>query len=275
MKITEMIQERRSVRTFTGEPLTEEIRKQLLDFAQSAENPYGLPIEYRILNAEEHGLNSPVVVGAEYYIAGKIKKAPHAEEAFGYSFEKIVLFAQSIGLSTVWIAGTMNRDAFERAMELGDDEIMPCVSPIGYQAQKMSVRETMMRKGIKADSRLDFGELFFDGSPVKHLNPNEAGVFKTPLEMVRLAPSAVNKQPWRVIIKDQTAHFYKRSSKGYSNGAMDIQKIDVGIALYHFAAAALEEGFSVKFQISDPGISVPDEWQYTASYIRVQTPNPV
>lgn len=251
----------------TGESLPEEVRKQLMDFAQSVENPYDLPIEYRILNAKEHGLNSPVIVGAEYYIAGKIKKAPHAEEAFGYSFEKIVLYAQSIGVSTVWIAGTMNRDAFERAMELDDDEVMPCVSPIGYQAQKKSVRETMMRKGIKADSRVCFGELFFDVSFDNPLTPELAGVFRSPLEMVRLAPSGVNKQPWRVIVKDDQAHFYKKSSKGYADGAMDVQKIDIGIALYHFETVALESGLSVKFTISDPGIPVPADWQYIASYI--------
>lgn len=267
MKITEVIIERKSVRTFTGKPLSEEVRKQIMDFARSVENPYGLPIEYRIMNAKEHGLSSPVIVGVEYYIAGKIKKAPHAEEAFGYSFEKIVLYAQSIGVSTVWIAGTMNRDAFERAMELDDDEVMPCVSPIGYKAEKKSVRETMMRKGIKADSRVSFGELFFDGSFDNPLTPELAGVFRSPLEMVRLAPSAVNKQPWRVIVKDDQAHFYKKSSKGYADGAMDVQKIDIGIAMYHFESVALESGLSVKFTISDPGIPVPADWQYIASYI--------
>lgn len=266
MKITEVIKERKSVRTFTGEPLPEDVRKQLLNFAQSVETPYGLTIEYRILNAKEHGLNSPVIVGADHYITGKLRKAPHAEEAFGYSFEKIVLYAQSIGLSTVWIAGTMNRDAFEKAIELGDDEIMPCVSPIGYKAEKKSVREVMMRKGIKADSRMSFRELFFDSSPDRPHTPDRAGIFKTPLEMVRLAPSAVNKQPWRVIIKDDQAHFYKKSSKGYADGAMDVQKIDIGIALCHFEAAALENGLSVRFSISDPGIPIPDDWQYIASY---------
>lgn len=151
----------------------------------------------------------------------------------------------------------MNRDAFERTIELDDDEVMPCVSPIGYKAQKKSVRETMMRKGIKADSRMSFGELFFDGSFDNPLTPELAGVFRSPLEMVRLAPSAVNKQPWRVIVKDDQAHFYKKSSKGYADGAMDVQKIDIGIALYHFETVALESGLSVKFTISDPGYTRP------------------
>ena len=49
-------------------------------------------------------------------------------------------------------------------MELSEDEIMPCASPLGYPAKKMSIRENMMRKAIKANTRLNFEELFFDGA---------------------------------------------------------------------------------------------------------------
>lgn len=50
----------------------------------------------------------------------------------------LVLYAQSIGIGTVWLGGTMNRSAFERAMEPGEDEIMPCASPLGYPARKVA-----------------------------------------------------------------------------------------------------------------------------------------
>ena len=53
-------------------------------------------------------------------------RAPHAEEAFGYSLERIVLFAESIGVGTTWIAGTMDRSAFEKAISLQAGDVMPC-----------------------------------------------------------------------------------------------------------------------------------------------------
>lgn len=74
------------------------------------------------------------------------------------------MYAQSLGLGTVWIGGTMNRAAFEKAMELSDDEMMPCASPLGYTAKKMAIRESIMRKAVKADKRLAFEELFFDSA---------------------------------------------------------------------------------------------------------------
>ena len=45
-----------------------------------------------------------------------MKREPHGEEAFGYAFEQIVLYAESLGIGTTWIGGTMDRKAFEKAM---------------------------------------------------------------------------------------------------------------------------------------------------------------
>ena len=103
---------RRSVRTFDGRALEAEVASSLLEFANNTSNPYGLHIEYRLLKASEFGLSSPVIVGTDLFIAGKMKKDVHAAEAFGYSFEQVVLRAQELGVGTTWIAGTMNREMF-------------------------------------------------------------------------------------------------------------------------------------------------------------------
>ena len=259
------IKTRRSVRTYDGRTLSEDVRLQLLAETALCGNPFGIPVEFRFLNAREHGLVCPVVTGADLYVGGKIKKVPHACVAFGYSFEQLVLRAQEMGLGTVWLGGTMNRAAFEKAMELEEDEMMPCASPLGYTAPKMSVRESVMRKGIKADERLPFEALFFDGTTATPLSAQQAGDLALPLEMVRLAPSAVNKQPWRVIIKDGAAHFYCKRSKGFSSGGtLDMQMIDMGIALCHFELAAKECGLKAAFVQADPHLT--DDMEYVGSY---------
>lgn len=265
--IEKLIRSRRSVRTFADRPIEAEKLRQLMEFAENLKNPYGLPIEFRLLDAAEHGLSSPVISGgAAFYIGGKMKRAEHMEEAFGHAFEQLILFAQSLELGTVWMGGTMDRSIFEKAMALTDGEVMPCVTPIGYAAGKMSIKEALMRKGIKADSRYPFGELFFSGSFSAPLTPEKAGRLALPLEMVRLAPSAVNKQPWRVIATDSAAHFYLRKSKGFSGGsAGNMQKTDMGIALCHFELAAELAGLSPVFSLSDPGIAAAD-MEYIASY---------
>ena len=268
MNILDTIRKRRSVRTFDGNKLRQEDAQKILDFAGKVENPYDIPVTWKLLDAKTHGLSSPVIVGTDCYIAGKMRRVPYAEEAFGYTFEKIVLFAETLGIGTTWIAGTMNRDAFERAMAVSEDEVMPCVSPLGYPAKKMSLRESMMRKGVKADSRFDFEELFFEGSFDKPLSKNSAGKLLEALEAVRLAPSAVNKQPWRCVCCGDKVHFYEKRSKGYVSGnGWDLQKIDLGIALCHFELAAKECGLEVSLEIADPAIPVPENTQYIATYL--------
>ena len=266
MSYLDQIRKRRSVRTFDGVALRTEDAKSIAEFAGRTENPYGIPIEWRLLDAKRFWLSSPVIVGTDLYLAGKMRRVPHAEEAFGYAFEQVVLFAESIGVGTTWIAGTMNREAFERAMELSEDEVMPCVSPLGYPAKKMSLRETLMRKGVRADGRLAFGEVFFDGGLDRPLTVGRAGDLAAAFEAVRLAPSAVNKQPWRVVLSGEKAHFYEKRSKGYAAGDWDLQKIDVGIALCHFELAAKELGRAVSFEIEDPGIGTEGDVVYIASY---------
>ena len=266
MTTMELIRSRRSVRTFDGASLRREDADRILEFARKARNPYGLSIEWRLLSAKEHGLSSPVIVGTDEWIAGKMKAGKHAEEAFGYEFETIVLYAWSLGVGTTWIAGTLNRPEFEKAVGIGPDEVMPCVSPLGYPAKKMSLKETMMRKGVKADARLPFGELFFDGGFDVPLTPEKAGAAVDLLEMVRWAPSAVNKQPWRVVLAGGAAHFYEKKTKGFAGkDGWDLQKIDVGIAMSHLAAGLAERGTKAMFTFEDPGLPTPPATEYVAS----------
>ena len=266
MSILDVIRERRSVRTFDGQPLREQDMQSLMAFAATADNPYQIPIAWQLLDKKQTGLSSPVIVGEDAFLAGKMQRVPFAEEAFGYSFEQIVLFAASLGVGTTWIAGTMDRAAFERAVGVADGEVMPCVSPLGYPAKKMSLRETVMRKGVKADSRLPFESLFFDASFDRPLSPGSAGTLKDALEAVRLAPSAVNKQPWRAVVCGNRVHFYEKRNKPLAAGAWDIQKIDMGIALCHFALAAQESGIPVSFLQEDPGLAHGADTFYIATY---------
>ena len=254
------IKTRRSVRTFDGNPLSPEDLEKIRRFAEQIRNPYDIPVEFILMDAKEKGLSSPVLTGETMYVAGRVSKVPHAEEAFGFAFEELVLYAWSLGIGTTWIGGTMKRELFEKACGLKEDQFMPCVSPLGYPAQKMSVRETLMRKGVKAETRKEAAELFFDKSfyiPLQETNPVTAEA----LEMVRLAPSAVNRQPWRVVRTGENYHFYLKHDKGYVNAATgDLQKVDMGIALCHFV-----NGTAGRLCLTDPGIPTEEGTEYIAT----------
>jgi len=263
--MTAQMHARRSVRTFDGRTLAPQHLQALTDLMAHIGNPYGLPTHFKLLDAAAQRLSCPVVVGTCLYVGLKMQPDPHMNEAAGYSFETLILHAQALGVGTVWIGGTMDRPAFENAMGLAEGEVMPCVSPLGYPAEKMSLRESMMRKTIKADERLPFSALFFEGSFARPLTPAAAGALAAPLEAVRCAPSAVNRQPWRIVLANGAAHFYLARSKGFAGGTLDMQKVDMGIALCHFELAAREAGFTPRFALADPGID-PQGLEYIATY---------
>lgn len=76
------------------------------------------------------------------------------------------------------------------------------------------------------------------------LTEEVAGIYAQPLEMVRLAPSANNKQSWRVVLDDGVLHFYKSSSYGFDS-------IDLGIALCHFEQLCHELGIKGSFEVQN------------------------
>lgn len=264
-KVKESIKDRKSVRTFDGRRISDKDREALLKCMQTVRNPFDVPVEFKLLNVNEHGLTSPVVIGAEDYIAAKTSRGKNFEMGYGYSFETVCLYAKSLGIGTVLLASSINRSTFEKVMDLKDNEVMPLATPVGYPAPKRSIREVLMRKGIKADSRIDFDKLFFDESFSKGLSAEKAGVFADALEMLRWAPSAVNKQPWRAVVCKDTVHFYEAKSLGDSPLG-DLQKIDLGIGLAHFDLTLKEEGISGRFFEKDPGLAHEANVQYIISF---------
>ena len=265
-ELLELIKTRKSVRSFDDKPVSAEDRRRLSEYMETITNPFGIPVSFVLLDAKEKNLSSPVLTGETLYVAGKVPKRDYADVAFGFSFEKLVLCAWSLGIGTTWIGGTMKREAFEQAAGLSDGEMMPCISPLGYPAKKRSVRETLMRKGVSADTRMPAEKLFFDASWEAPLPAAAQEELRDLMEMVRWAPSAVNKQPWRIIVADGVLHFYEKQDKGYvSEKTGDLQKIDVGIALCHAVMGLEAQSKTVEVFVRNPGISVPDGVTYIAS----------
>ncbi len=267
--VKDMIRKRKSVRTFDGKPLSDADRKELEGYINTLTNPFDVPVEFRLLDAKEYNLSSPVIVGENTYLAAKVKREGHYEIAYGYSFEKACLYALSLGIGTVMLAASLSRSTFEQAMSVQGDEVLPVGSPVGYPAEKRSIRDSLMRKGLKADDRIPFGKLYFMNTFENELTEDSAGDFAEALEMARLSPSAGNKQPWRAVVDGDKVHFYEQKSMKDSPLG-DIQKVDVGIALAHFDMTMEENSYAGSFVFDDPGIQVPAETYYIVTYERIR-----
>lgn len=264
----DLVKSRRSVRSFDGRPVDANLMKQLQDYSETVSNPYQIPVTFGFFDAKKYNLSSPVLTGVETYVTAKVKAGANADVAYGYSFQQFLMKAHELGLGTVWIGGTMPREKFEAAAEVASDEIMPCMSPLGYTA-KIGIKEALMRKGTKADTRYDFGDLFFKDSfdtPLSEEDAKACNLFEA-LECVRWAPSAVNKQPWRIVVTGNRVHFFEKKDRGYDNGTYDLQKVDVGIAMYNFEAALCSAGVTATCEVADPNLTLPKDTEYIATYV--------
>ena len=266
MSVIDTMQKRISCRTYRRDSVAPEIIDGLRRFMMSnAEGPFGSRLRFDIFEFDHMNRDEiracgtyGVIKGARHYIAGAVVKQPYAMEDFGYGMEKMVLQATALGLGTCWLGGTFKRSGFAAKLQLAEGELLPAVTPIGYASDKKSVVDRVFRFSAGSHKRKPWHELFFnqDGYAL----PREAaGPYETALECVRIGPSASNKQPWRIIMDDggKRFHFFLERTPGYSGvyGDIQLQNVDMGIAMCHFELSVREIGLHGYWQSDDPKIN--------------------
>jgi nitroreductase len=277
--IIELIKARTSQRSYLAQPVEAEKLRALQDCFAALGGPCGGKARFAILDTTGWGegkLNAlgtyGTIKGARLFIVGMIRRGEHAMEDFGYQFEQVILRATDLGLGTCWIGGIFNRSRFAEQAGIGEDEVLPAISPLGYATPKRSVTDSLIRWSAGSRNRRPWPELFFDGSFEIAMSASAAGRYLDPLEMLRLGPSASNRQPWRVVKQPgkDSFHFYLRRSMGYDKliKAVDLQRLDLGIAMSHFELTARELGLSGRWEQRPPSSSfLPQRTEYAWTWI--------
>lgn len=278
--VTDIITQRFSCRSYLASPIASEKRQQLADFiAAHQAGPFGSPTRFELVAATEtdrqalRGLGTyGFIKNPPGFIVGAMGESAQNLEDFGYAMERIVLFATDIGLSTCWLGGSFSKSSFAKKISLNSGESAPAVTSVGHVAG--APRDDQPRPRVDESRRHAWDELFFDQKFGAPLSRQAAGPYAAPLEMVRLGPSASNKQPWRIVRDGNVWHFYLQRTRGYGNSVAfrllrlaDIQRLDMGIAMSHFELTANELGLQGQWVIAEPGIEKPDEiTAYTVSW---------
>jgi hypothetical protein len=247
MNLTEAILQRRSVRTYIGGPLDAATRQKIKEYIATLRAPFGAVCRIDVVSSTAS--SEPVKLGTYGSISGATDYLaliitgddPLAEAGAAYVFEQLVLFCTQFGLGTCWLGGFFSRGGFAKRLKLAAGERFRIVSPVGHAADKPHLSLLTVLVGTKPKPRKPFGANFFYRRFDTPLTPDDAGRYFTPLEMVRLAPSANNKQSWRVVRGEGVLHFYSSASFGFDN-------IDLGIALCHFEQTCILEGLVGHFE---------------------------
>lgn len=271
--VEKTITARHSVRGYKNHPLSTPQREDINKCIKQITNPFSSDVTFHLLNksASEAGEKIGtygVIKGASDFVGASAAPGELSLEAIGYAMEIVILHLTSLGLGTCWLGGTFDRSGFARAMKLKEGNLFPVISPIGYPEKKQRFMDSMARRFAKSDHRFEWNQLFFQEDFSHPLTKSAAGDYAFPLEMLRLAPSAANKQPWRIVQVKNTYHFYEARSLKDNKHHIDIQRTDVGIGACHFHLAALELNLQGKFvKLPIPKIEAPEKTYYLFSWV--------
>lgn len=202
MTLNEMIYHRKSCRSFTGKPVETEMLEKIRAFEIKPLYP-DIKVRMDIVSRDKVRCICPWTTPQLITIYSE--ETEGYLENIGFLFQQMDLYLQTLGLGVCWLGmGRMNPKTTTQVEGMQFVIMLAFGYPKGDQLRhdlKDFKRKPMEKITDKADSRL---------------------------EPARLAPSAVNSQPWYFVHEGDTIHVYY-SKKG--------SRLDAGIALAHLYVA--------------------------------------
>lgn len=236
-ELIEAIKQRFSCRSFKLEKIDPLAKRELESYINN--NRKGLFGEDVVIDIIEKSEESQKPMKLDYgiindhsnYIVGKVKSDALSRMSYGFVVEKAVIKATSLGLNTCWI-GYFDSNHFPE-VRLSKGFEIPSIVIVGYEGRS-NLGDKIIKLTVGAARRNDWNQLFFHNNFSTPLKRDDSGLFENSLEMLRLAPSSGNTQPWRVVLEgNKIFHFYKKPiSKHYQTKGL--HDVDMGIALAHF-----------------------------------------
>ncbi|MBR5125179.1 MAG: nitroreductase [Oscillospiraceae bacterium] len=202
MTLNEMICQRKSCRSFTGKPVDAEMIEKILSFKPRALYP-DIKIRMDIVSRDAVKCICPWTT--PQLITVYSEEADGYLENIGFLFQQMDLYLQTLGLGVCWLGmGRMNPRTAPEVEGMKFVIMMAFGYPKGDQ----------LRHDLKGFKRKSMEKISDRGDPR--------------LEPARLAPSAVNSQPWYFTHDGDVIHVCC-SQKG--------SRLDAGIALAHLYVA--------------------------------------
>ncbi|MDE7168481.1 MAG: nitroreductase [Clostridia bacterium] len=217
MDLKEAILSRHSVRSYVDKPIEGETLEKLNAMIEECNREGDLHIQ--LVTNEPKAFDCFLAhygkfKGASNYIALVGKDCEDFYEKLGYYGEKLVLYAQTLGLNTCWVYLTYKK--VKNAYVLNKGEKLGLIIAIGYGETQGKSHKSKTLADVSAA-----------------VNPPEWYV--KGIEAALLAPTAMNKQKF---------FFSLEGNKVKVDTASGVcTKIDLGIVKYHFEIGAGKENF--------------------------------
>ncbi|MGM0380036.1 MAG: nitroreductase family protein [Bacillota bacterium] len=243
----DLIKRRKSIRTYKKDEIEKEKIKKVKEFINDEEKlngPLDNKIDVRLVKASKINKNDFFSYGyiknPEYYIVGITDNNDNAYIDLGYILEKLVLYLTELNIGTCWLGTIDTQDNIKEILDINEKYYVPACISIG-KIDKPRLFEKFMKFfiGLKNTSFKDF----YLGD-IEKINPK----VKKSIKLLSQAPSSINSKPWRILNEDDFYYFYiKTNSK-----RKKMNKIDLGIGMYHFETVLKELGITGMWYVEYP-----------------------
>ena len=233
MTLYEAIFRRKSIRKYKDEEIDEKILRQIEQFGQDAVRIHpDIRVKWKIFRSADKKIRGLFQVKAPYYVALYSEICEDYRKNAGCLMEQLSLYLHTRGIGSCYQGGATL--AYDEKEELE----LVMIMAFGYPAEAL-------------DRELED----FRRSDLKKLAKTQGTIGKVQrrlLEPARLAPSAMNLQPWRFVVTDNRIHLFVKKPRrvGYRK-QLDMNLFDAGIALAHMLVTAEELWFDVEYQKLD------------------------
>ena len=223
MNLYEAIFVRKSVRSYTGEALSPQLLDKVKAHYRELTGLFGgIETEISVLDNRrgQQRMLSLFSVKAPYYLVFYSEEAPRYLMNMGYLMEQMVLYMCSLGIGTCFIVSNKIKK------ELQEKDGSKMVGIVAFGKSKGShVRKQAEAKRLSIDQLCIFKEV-----------PRQW--MRQLLESARLAPSAMNDQPWRFVVYDNRIHIFSKKHKAEQLRKWD--EVNFGIMFANLMTAAEE-----------------------------------
>jgi hypothetical protein len=225
-KLASAMYRRKSVRTYTPNPLEPAVLDSVLSFAERAVPLFpDQKIAFRIL--DRSGIRSACSAYAPHFLAVFAERTPEGDLNSGFMVQQVDLYLSSIGLGSCWLGMAGTVEPFWKDL--------PSVILLAFG----NPGEPVHRERKDQYRRKPLSEI---SSP---------GVVPQYMKAIRVAPSAMNKQPWFFSGDENLCRAFSARGKGLVNLSGSWRFVDLGIALCHLYIAAVADGRTVSFRRED------------------------
>lgn len=236
LMMVEQIYRRKSVRKFKNVPIPREAAQALItwrEWVHPLRDRLTIDNHIRRLPGDAH-IKGLFVANAPAYMLYTSQQAPLARVNAGFILEQISLGLYMYEVGSCYQGGARFAPEHLRALRFDPMMIMAYGVPAEPLTRELSA---FKRRNIEQICQSD-------------LTPDMRRI----IDAARLAPSAMNRQPWRFVVRGNDVHCYVAHSA--ISHVRALSEIDLGIALSHMYLVVTEGGGKTAFTHRAPGIEL-------------------